>query len=160
MTLTLERKQEMIDNIRRLPERLEALVGSLTEEELTTPYLEGEWTVAQNVHHLADSHMHSLIRMKLALAEEHPTIKAYDQEVWAEMVDARTAAINTSLNILKGLHARWAALFETLSEEQYARTLDHPENGTMSVYDILDYYGQHGEAHLDQIRRTLAAGKK
>jgi hypothetical protein len=140
-----------------LPAKLEALVAGLSAEELTTPYLAGEWTVAQNVHHLVDSHANSYIRCKLILTEERPPLKPYDQDAWAALPDGSAAELGDSLAILRGLHARWARFWEQLPEAAWERSGDHPENGPMSLARILQVYAEHGEGHLDQIRRTLAA---
>lgn len=155
--ITQEQRRERIDKIKNLPDQLRELVENLSFEQLTTPYLTGEWTVAQNVHHVADSHMNSYIRIKLILTEDYPTLKPYDQEAWAELADANGPNLETSLLILEGLHRRWVTLFESLDEAQWRRAGLHPENGEMSVADFLQVYAAHGEAHLDQIRRTLAA---
>lgn len=155
--ITQEQRREGINKISRLPDQLRELVQNLSAEQLTTPYLAGEWTVAQNVHHVADSHMNSYIRVKLILTEAHPTLKPYDQDAWAELADADGSNLETSLLILEGLHRRWVALFESLAEAQWHRAGLHPENGEMTVADFVEVYAAHGEAHLDQIRRTLAA---
>lgn len=155
--LTSEQRQPLIDKIRRLPAQVAALIQDLSEAQLTTPYLEEEWTVAQNVHHLADSHMNSYIRMKLILSEENPTLKPYNQEIWAEMADAGQIDLQPSLAILTGLHRRWVQVFEALQETDWQRTGLHPEIGQITVEDILHTYAAHGEDHLDQMRRTLAA---
>ncbi len=146
-----------IEQIRSLPDELAALTRGLSSEQLTTCFLAGEWSVAQNVHHVADSHMNSYIRMKLILAEEQPTLRPYDQDVWATTPEANLPDLSASLTLLRGLHARWANLFERLEETQWLRTGYHPEHGAVSVEDILRSYAAHGEGHLDQIRRTLAA---
>jgi hypothetical protein len=146
-----------IDQIRRLPDELAALTSNLSPAQLITQYLAGEWSVAQNVHHVADSHMNSYIRLKLILAEEQPTLRPYDQDVWATTPEANLPDLSASLLLLAGLHARWATLFEGLDDAQWTRTGFHPENGVVSVEDILRSYAAHGIGHLDQIRRTLAA---
>ncbi|HEY1012685.1 MAG TPA: DinB family protein [Herpetosiphonaceae bacterium] len=157
MMLTQEQRQPLIDAIRRLPAQLEALVAPLSTEDLITPFLASEWTVAQNIHHLADSHMNSFIRLKLILSEDHPTLKPYDQDAWAAMPDSNHADIEDSLSLLRGLHRRWSALFAALDEAAWSRTGFHPENGDQSVEDLLRSYAAHGEGHVDQINRTLAA---
>ncbi len=96
----------LIDKIRRLPEQVAALVNGLTDAQLTGHFLAGEWSVAQNVHHLADSHMNSYIRCKLIATEQHPTLKPYDQELWAEMADASGPDVAVSLALLTALHGR------------------------------------------------------
>lgn len=157
--LTLEERRERINRIRRFPSELEVAVKDLTEEQLMTEFIHGEWTVAQNVHHVADSHMNAFIRTKLLLTEDNPTIRPYDQDKFAERVDSFDAPIQYSILLLRGLHHRWVALFESLSEAEWARPGVHPESGPITVESILITYSDHGVGHLDQISRTLAAGK-
>jgi hypothetical protein len=155
--MTTQERQQDIDKIRRLPGQIEALVSGLSAAQLTTHFLTGEWTVAQNVHHLADSHMNSYIRCKLILTEEKPPLKPYDQDAWANLPDAQTADLSTSLTLLKQLHARWVTFWENLPETAWGRVGFHPDNGPMTLADIVRGYAAHGEAHIDQITRTLAA---
>lgn len=150
-------RAELIDKLRRFPAELSDLVGTLSLEALTTPYLAGEWTVAQNVHHLADSHMNAYIRCRLIATEDEPPLRPYKQDAWAALADARTADLTLSMTILFGLHARWAQFWEGLPEEAWSRVGHHPEYGTLSLNDILRSYVNHGAGHIDQIRRTLAA---
>lgn len=157
---TPEERRERIDRIRRFPAELEAVVKPLTAEELNTRFIEGEWSVAQNVHHLADSHMNAFIRFKLLLTEDNPTIKNYDQADWAELVDSLEPPIQVSIAILKGLHQRWVVLLDSLKEEHWARPGIHPESGKISMETLLETYSDHGIGHIDQINRTLAAGRK
>ena len=156
--MTSQERKPLIDKIRRLPAQIEALVSGLNTAQLTSHFLVGEWTVAQNVHHLADSHMNSYIRCKLILTEEHPPLKPYDQDAWASLPDAQSADLSTSLALLKQLHARWVTFWETLPDDAWSRTGFHPDNGPMTLADIIQSYAAHGEAHIDQITRTLAAG--
>jgi DinB superfamily len=158
--LTSEQRYELIEKIRVLPAQLRARVGGLSDEQLTTHFLEGEWTVAQNVHHLADSHMNSFIRTRLILTEDRPTLKPYDQDRWAELADSGTTALEESLSILEGLHCRWVRLFESLSEADWQRAGLHPEIGEVTIDSILQIYAAHGEGHIDQINRTLAAQRR
>jgi hypothetical protein len=150
-------RAHFIDAIRNLPDQLEALVAGLSVEELTTHYLANEWTVAQNVHHLFDSHANSYIRCKLIATEERPPLKPYDQDAWASFPDAQDSDISGSLALLRNLHARWVRFWESLPDEAWQRVGYHPENGAMSLDDIVRSYAAHGAAHLDQITRTLAA---
>ena len=108
-----------IDRICRLPSQIERLVADLTAAPLPTRYLEGEWTVAQNVHHLADSHMNSYIRCKLILTEDEPQLTPYDQDSWASLPDAGTADLVTSLPLLHALHARWVHFWRSLEAEEW-----------------------------------------
>ena len=152
-----QERSELIEKIEQLPDALENLVAPLTEAQLTTPFLAAEWTVAQNVHHLADSHMNSFIRCKLILTEENPTLKPYDQDVWAGTPDALSPDLAASLNLLRGLHARWAVFWRSLPDEAWSRTGFHPEYGPVTMEMQLKIYAGHGLGHMDQIRRTLAA---
>jgi len=151
-------RARLIEEIAALPSRLEELVAGLTDEQLLGHFLDGEWNVAQNVHHLADSHINSFIRLKLLLTEDRPTVRPYDQDRWAVTAEADNPRIEDSLEVLRGLHRRWAALFASLDEAQWARRGYHPENGEISVEGLLADYAAHGDAHIDQIQRTLAAG--
>ena len=154
---TEAQRREMIDQIRVLPARLRERVSGLTDAQLTTHFQAGEWTVAQNVHHLADSHMNSFIRIRLILTEDHPTLKPYDQDLWAGLADSGTPALEESLSILDGLHRRWVRLFESLDEASCQRSGLHPESGEVTIEDMLRIYAAHGQGHIDQISRALAA---
>ncbi len=155
--LTPEERRVKIAAIAALPERLSQAVAGLSPQQLTTHYLENEWSVAQNVHHLADAHLNAFARIKLMLTAERPTFFAWDQPSWARLADADGPFIEDSLDLLRGLHRRWVALLGSLSEEQWRRVGSHPERGEMSVDDQLRTYAGHGQAHLDQIAKTLAA---
>ncbi len=153
---------DRIETLRSLPAKVEALVTGLTAADLTTHFLlkadgSPEWTVAQNVHHLADAHMNSYIGFKLLLSEEQPTLLAYDENAWARQPESMTADISGALAILKHLHERWASLFETLNAADWQRIGVHPVGGAFILEDQFNAYVQHGEDHLDQIKRTLAA---
>lgn len=155
--MTTTERTTLIEKIHRLPGQIADLVAGLSEEELTTHYLPNEWTVAQNVHHLVDSHMNSYIRCKLIATEENPTLKPYDQDQWAQFADASAADVSGSLLMLELLHRRWVSFWETLADDAWARTGHHPESGTVTLETQLLSYANHGEAHIDQITRTLAA---
>ncbi len=157
---TEAQRRELIEQIRALPARLRERVSGLSDAQLTTHFRAGEWTVAQNVHHLADSHMNSFVRMRLILTEDRPTLKPYDQDRWAELADSGTIALEESLSILDGLHSRWVRLFESLDEAAWRRSGLHPENGAVTIEDTLRIYAAHGQGHIDQISRALAAEEK
>ena len=148
----------LIGKIRALPGEVERLVAGVTPEQLTTAYLPGEWTVAQNVHHLVDSHLNSYIRCKLIATEEQPLLKPYDQDRWAVLADASQADIADSLAMLRHLHVRWVVFWESLDEDEWSRTGFHPETGAVSLTTQLRLYAEHGEGHLEQITRTLRGG--
>ena len=153
MSLTPER-QARLQKIRELPATVEALTKNLSDSQLDAPRGEGEWTVRQVVHHLADSHINSVIRLKLILTEDHPTLRPYDQEAWATLSDI-TLPLEPTFSLLRGLHQRWVALFENLSAEDWRRTGFHPEIGDITPDDLLTIYARHGEEHIEQINRAL-----
>ena len=155
--LTAQERAGLIDQIRCLPDQIEYLAGVLTPEEMSRHFLPGEWSAAQNIHHLADSHMNSYIRCRLMLTEEEPPLKPYDQDRWAVIPDAEGVDVTPSLLILRGLHGRWVQFFEALREEDWPRTGLHPERGLVTIEDQLKLYAGHGQGHVDQIRRTVAA---
>ncbi len=155
--LTQEERRQQIAIIRAAPEKFEALVKGLSDEALTAHPLEGEWSVAQNIHHLADSHMNAYIRFKFILMQENPTIMPYDQDDWAATADSNSPHIASSLAILRGLHDRWTALMASLDDAQWERTGIHPEVGTITLEWILTHYVEHSQIHIDQITRTRAA---
>ena len=147
-----------IDRLRRFPDELEQLVKGLTERELYTAFIPNEWSVAQNVHHLPDSHMNAYIRTHLILTEDKPPLKGYAQAEWAKLADYKLP-IEPSLLLLRNLHVRWCALLGSLTEADFARIGIHSEIGEVNLDDILTTYNNHCEAHIEQITRTLAAGR-
>jgi hypothetical protein len=151
---TTSEREAMMTKIRELPVKIEAIVKDFDDRQLDTPCGEDEWTVRQVVHHLADSHMNSFIRLKLILTEEKPTLKPYDQEAWATLPDTTNLPLEISFSILRGLHRRWITLFESLSEEDWQRSGFHPEIGDVTVDDLLAIYARHGEEHIEQITRV------
>ena len=128
-------------------------VSDLTDAQLDTPYRPGGWTVRQVVHHLADSHLNAYIRFRLALTEDEPTIKPYNENAWAHLPDAEQSPIAPSLQILGGLHTRWALLLRSLSQAQLHRYFLHPENGLMRLDKTIGSYGWHSRHHLAHITR-------
>lgn len=135
-----------------LPATLRTTVGGLTDAQLDMPYRPDGWTVRQLVHHLADSHLNAVTRVRLALTEDAPTIKPYLEAKWAELDDARTMALEPSLRILDGVHQRWVALLRTLGDADCARTVVHPERGrTMSIDLLTALYAWHGRHHVAHV---------
>ncbi len=153
-----EERQTAIARVSALPAQVSDLVEGLSAEQLTTAYDKGEWTIAQNVHHLCDSHMNSYVRCKLMATEEQPSLKPYDQDKWAELPDASTADLAASLAMLSGLHARWVLFWESLPDDDWSRTGLHASGRVVTLEDQLSLYAWHGEAHLDQMQRVLIAG--
>jgi hypothetical protein len=150
-------RNDCIDRIARLPAQIRGLVKGLSPAQLTDHPLANEWSVAQNVHHLFDSHTNCYVRCKLILTEDNPPLKAYDQDAWAQFPDAQEAEIANSLDLLSTLHTRWVIFWRHVQPGQWARTGMHSQYGPMSLDRIVRSYATHGEEHIDQIKRTIAA---
>jgi hypothetical protein len=145
------RRAECIDEIAALPAKARAAVESLPAGAIDKPYRDGGWTGRQVVHHLADSHMNSYVRFRLALTEDNPTIKPYDESLWAELSDARGAEVEVSLALLDALHRRWAALLRSLTGEQWSRRFVHPEVGPRDLNWMVQLYAWHSRHHLGHL---------
>ncbi|HEU0050111.1 MAG TPA: putative metal-dependent hydrolase [Nitrososphaera sp.] len=148
---TDSQRQDLISQIESLPENIRKAIKGLSPEQLETPYRPDGWMVRQVVHHTADSHMNAFIRFKLALTEEDPTIKPYEETRWAELEDGRNAPIELSVTMLDSLHARWIILLKSLKETDYSRTFKHPEMGPMNLDKTLSLYAWHGRHHVAHI---------
>jgi len=146
-------RMKAIAAIAALPAMLSTAVKGLDRDQLDTPYREGGWTVRQLVHHIADSHMNAFLRIRLALTEDWPTIKPYDEKAWAGLRDSTTAPVGWSVDLLADLHARWVMLLESLTEDQWARGVKHPENGPVTVELATLIYGWHSRHHVAHITR-------
>ena len=144
-------RRKLIAQVEEAPKRLRAAVKGLTREQLATPYRDGGWSVQQVVHHLADSHMNAYVRFKLALTEDEPTIKPYNETRWAELSDSKTTPVETSLAMFDALHERWLHLMRGMSAAEFARKMKHPERGAMSLDDKLGLYAWHGRHHVAHI---------
>ena len=150
-SFTAESRKEAIAAIAGLPAALRAAVHGLSDVRLDTPYRPEGWTVRQLAHHLADAHVNAYIRTRLALTEDHPTIKPYNQVRWAELPDAKKGPLAPSLDLLEALHTRWVALLSTLTPEQFARPFHHPESGTLSLDILVAEYAWESNHHVAQI---------
>ncbi|MGB8475208.1 MAG: putative metal-dependent hydrolase [Candidatus Acidiferrum sp.] len=154
-SVTAERRQAAIEEIASTPTKLRAAVKGLSDVQLDTPYREGGWTVRQVVHHVPDSHLNAFVRLKLALTEDKPTIKPYNEAAWAELADAKMP-IEVSQTLLDSVHARWDRLWRSLKPEDFARVLVHPEHGERTVDWLVFLYawhGQHHTAHITELRK-------
>jgi uncharacterized damage-inducible protein DinB len=143
-----------IQTVRLLPERLRAAVAGLSEAQLDTPYREGGWTVRQVVHHLADSHAMAYTRCKQALTKDWPTEQPYDEAAWANLADSRLP-VDVSLALIEGLHARWVALLEAMTDDDFRKGYNHPERGRESLAMALamyDWHSRHHTAHITSLR--------
>ena len=150
--LTLEPAQrgEYIDQIAAAPGLLRRAVTGLDERQIDTPYRPGGWTVRQVVHHVPESHLNAYVRCKLALTEDVPTIKPYDQTRWAETPDAH-APVEVSLTLLESLHAKWVLLLRGLGPDDFGRRFNHPESGVNTLDSVLATYAWHGRHHTAHI---------
>jgi uncharacterized damage-inducible protein DinB len=149
MSIT-DRRTAKIAQIAAYPPVLRKAVDGLNDSQLDTPYRDGGWTVRQVVHHVVDSHANAFMRFRWTVAEDHPVIKTYDQDVWATFADS-SLPLEPSLKIIDGLHERWAAFLSSLPEDAWSRTATHPERGEMTLDDLLDMYAEHGANHASQI---------
>jgi uncharacterized damage-inducible protein DinB len=145
-----------IQEIAAAPLKLKAAVAGLQDAQLDTPYREGGWTVRQVVHHVADSHMNAYVRWRLALTEDEPTIKPYEETAWANLEDAAHAPVEVSFRLLEPLHERWVSLLHSVKDHEFARTFRHPEQGVRTLDWMLFLYAWHGNhhtAHVTELRK-------
>lgn len=138
--------------LENLPEDLRLAVSDLEQEQLDTAYRPGGWTLRQVVHHIADSHLNSYVRYRLALTEDAPQIKLYNEAAWADLHDAKTAQVDVSLHLVEAVHSRWILLMRSLTEEQWQRTFLHPERGPMRLDASAGLYAWHSQHHVAHIR--------
>lgn len=151
-------RRRAIAAIAGAPAQLRAAVAGLTAKQLDTPYRPDGWTIRQVVHHVPDSHLNAYIRFKLALTEDQPTIKPYDEALWANLSDTKATPIEISLVLLESLHERWVMLLRSMSAAEFARTLNHPEMGVLTLDRTLALYAWHGAhhaAHVTSLRERM-----
>lgn len=149
-------RRRSLDIIENTPAKMRAALKGLAEKQLDIPYRPGGWTVRQVVHHVPDSHLNAYVRFKLALTEDVPTIKAYDEQLWAKLEDSKSTPIETSLTLLESLHARMTVLLRSLKAADFARKFNHPERGPMTIDSLLALYAWHGPhhvAHITELRK-------
>ena len=149
--ITPNQREAFIAAITALPGQMRQAVQGLTDEQLNTPYRHGGWTIRQVVHHVADSHMNSYIRFRLALTEEAPTIKPYEEALWAELPDAKNEPVEVSLALLEALHYRWVVLLQSLTKPEWQRVFIHPVSGETTLIKVAGLYAWHGRHHLAHI---------
>jgi hypothetical protein len=150
-SLTTDERHAAIEAIADCPRALRAAVAGLTQAQLDTPYRPDGWTVRQVVHHVADSHLNAYVRCKLALTEEAPTIRPYEEQDWARLPEASTADPSLSLALLDALHARWVAALDGLPDGSFARTYVHPASGPATLDGLLASYAWHGRHHVAHV---------
>jgi uncharacterized damage-inducible protein DinB len=162
--ISREERIRCMESIESHPRELRRIVEGLDDADLGLRYREGGWTIRQVVHHLADSHVNAYVRFKLALTEDEPRIKTYEEARWAELPDTDRTPVEVSVRLLEALHARWTELLRGMTDEptMFARRLSHPEWGMINLDQMLALYGWHGPHHVAHIRmargRGLAAG--
>jgi uncharacterized damage-inducible protein DinB len=144
-------RERYIGEIAGTPGKLRAAVRGLTDSRMDTPYRDGGWTVRQVVHHLPDSHLNAYIRFKLALTEEEPLIRTYEEAIWAELPEAKSAPIEMSLALLDAIHTRWIAAIRSLPPSSFQRRYRHPELGPVTLDEQLALYAWHGRHHVGHI---------
>jgi len=157
-TITREKRLKYLDQFAETPAMLRQAVTGLASSQLDTPYRPQGWTIRQVAHHLADSHMNAYVRFKMALTEDNPTVKSYEQERWAELEDSHTAPVEDTLSVFDGLYRRWIILLRSLSPEGFARTLNHPDWGTIRLdcyLSICVWHGIHHIAHIKGMRQRM-----
>lgn len=148
---TAEQRKQWIAEIEETPSKLRAAAAGLTDAQLDTPYREGGWTVRQVIHHVPESHMQSYTRFKLALTEDDPVVKPYDEAAWARLGDVELTPIETSLTLLDALHDRWVRVLRMLDEAAWSRTFRHPDLGSVRLDGNLALYAWHGKHHVAHI---------
>lgn len=150
--ITDDKRRRWIDAIRQTPANLRAAADGLSAAQLETPYRQGGWTARQVIHHVPESHMNAFVRFKLALTEDNPTVKPYNEDAWVKLADVPRVPIATSLALLDALHARWVALLEVMRPEDFTRPLQHPEQGAVTLDRFLQMYAWHGPHHTAHVK--------
>ncbi len=156
-TITSELRASGCAEIAAFPRKLREAAAALSAKQLETSYREGGWTARQVIHHIADSHLNSYVRFRLALTEDVPTIKPYDEARWAELSDAKSAPIEASLSLIDSMHDRWSRLLESMTPADFARTFRHPDLGERTLDATVQLYAWHGRHHLAHL--AIVAGQ-
>ena len=152
-------REQWIGEVAEAPAQLRAAIQGLSEAQFDTPYRDGGWTVRQVVHHVPDSHLNAYVRFKLALTEDNPTIRPYQEARWAELPDTTGTQLGVSLMLLEALHRRWVVLLRAMREDEWARTFTHPEYRESYSLDralaMYAWHGKHHVAHITGLRQRL-----
>jgi hypothetical protein len=155
--VTPEKRRRWLEQMAAAPANLAAAVEGLDDRQLDTPYREGGWTPRQVVHHLADAHMNGFVRFKLAVTEDHPEIKTYEEDLWGETADVRQGPVDASLRLLAAMHERWTILLQSLTEEQFrTRAFSHPQRGLLTIDKAIQLYAWHGPHHTAHVANLRA----
>jgi hypothetical protein len=156
--LDASERAALIEILERTPAGMRSLVAGLGDAQLDTPYRPGGWTIRQVIHHVPDSHMNAYVRMKLAVTEDAPAIKTYEEARWAELPEAKSAPIAISLDLLDALHRRWTAFLRALPDAAFARPFTHPEWGRVTVDEALRMYAWHCRHHTAHVKLGVGSG--
>jgi hypothetical protein len=152
-------RAERLADIQFLPGLLEKAFENLDEAQLNTPYRDGGWTVKQVVHHVSDSHLNALSRLKFTLTEENPTVMGYDEEAWAKTAEYTQLPINISLTMIHTIHAKLHCLFSNVTAEEWKRTYIHSQSKKQfELWFLLGMYAWHGKhhaAHITALRERM-----
>src|SRR5579863_3381575 len=157
-SLSVEERRQCLQELEAAPARFRQAVEGIHEGQLDTPYRPGGWTVRQVIHHVPDSHINSYCRFRLALTEDNPAVKGYEEARWAELFDARTGPLEPSLRLLESLHVRWVALLSSLGEEGWKRTFQHSEHGPVRLdvnLALYAWHSRHHAAHITRLRQRM-----
>lgn len=157
-SVTVEDRERAIATLAAAPAAFREAVQGLTDEQLDTRYREGGWTLRQVIHHMPDSHMNSYCRFKFALTEDQPSLKAYPEDLWAELADGKTGPVETSLGLLENLHRRWIILLKSMSDQEFARSFRHSQHGLIrldSTLMLYDWHSRHHAAHIISLRERM-----
>jgi DinB superfamily len=147
----------LIDTLAQAPSRFRSLVAGVGEARLDTPYRPDGWTVRQVVHHVADSHVNAYVRMKLAMTEDAPAVKLYQEHLWAELPEAKSGDVELSLALLEALHRRWIAFLRLLPDAAFLRAFEHPEWQRTTIEEALALYAWHCRHHAAHVELGLQA---
>jgi hypothetical protein len=151
-------RAKALDSVAGTPARIRKAIADLSDQQLDTAYREGGWTIRQLVHHVPDSHLNAYVRFKLALTEDVPTIKTYDEAAWAKLADSKTTPIETSLTLLESVHVRWDILMRNMNDADFQRRINHPEWGLLDLNVVLrlyEWHGRHHAAHITSLRQRM-----
>jgi uncharacterized damage-inducible protein DinB len=148
-------RNQYLEAIERTPAKFRSLVSGLSDSQLDTPYRPGGWTIRQVVHHVPDSHLNAYIRMKLAVTEDTPAIKTYEEQLWAELPEAKSGPVDMSLALLDALHQRWVAFLRQLPEPEFSKAFTHPAWGRVTVDESIVMYEWHCRHHAAHIEQAL-----
>ena len=149
-------RDSCLQTIEQLPARFRSLAGNLTDSQLETSYRPGGWTIRQVVHHVPDSHMNAYVRTKLAATEEAPTIRTYEEQLWAELPEAKSGPVAMSLDLLEAVHRRWLAFLRSLAEPDLQRAFVHKEWGHVTIDEAIAMYAWHSRHHTAHIEQALS----